>query len=146
MPVLRLILNILWFVLGGLPMALAWAVAGLIMAITIIGLPWARSCLVIAGFCLWPFGREVVDRRQVTGKAGIAHGPLGMIGNILWFVLAGVWLGIGHLIAAVANFLTIIGIPFGLQHLKIAGLVLAPIGLTVVASDQADSYRMHGQK
>lgn len=129
---MRLLLNLLWFVLGGLLMALGWWLAGLLMALTIIGLPWARACFVIGQFALWPFGREAVERSQVTGREDLGTGTLGLIGNIVWFVFAGWWLAIGHLAAALANFVTIIGIPFGLQHLKLAGIALMPIGKTIV--------------
>ncbi len=124
-------MNILWLILGGFWMGIGWYLAGIIMAITIIGLPWARACFVIGNLSFWPFGKEVVDRRMVSGP-DIGTGALGLLGNIIWFVLAGIWLAIGHLMAALANFVTIIGIPFALQHLKLAGLALAPIGKTVI--------------
>ena len=126
------LLNILWVVLGGLVMALGWWLAGLICAITIVGLPWARSCFVIGGFSLWPFGQEAINRREVRGRADLGTGPLGLLGNVLWFLLAGWWLAIGHLTSALACFVTIIGIPFGIQHIKLALIALAPVGMTVV--------------
>ena len=129
---LRFLFNLLWFALGGLLMALAWWLAGVVMIITVIGLPWARACFVIGQFALWPFGREAVDRRLVTGRGDVGTGPLGLIGNVLWFVLAGVWLALGHLISALACFVTIIGIPFGWQHVKLAAVALMPIGKTIV--------------
>ena len=129
---LRFLFNVLWFVLGGLLMALAWWLAGVVMIVTVIGLPWARACFVIGQFALWPFGREAVDRRLVTGRGDVGTGPLGLIGNVLWFVLAGVWLALGHLISALACFVTIIGIPFGWQHVKLAAVALMPIGKTIV--------------
>ena len=131
MQPVNFLMNILWLILGGFWMAIGWYLAGVVMAITIIGLPWARACFVMGNLSLWPFGKEVVDRRDVSGH-DIGTGTLGFIGNVIWFVLAGVWLAIGHLLAAVANFITIIGIPFALQHLKLAGLALAPIGKTVI--------------
>lgn len=131
MQPVNFLMNILWLILGGFWMAIGWYLAGVVMAITIIGLPWARACFVLGNLSLWPFGKEVVDRRDVSGH-DIGTGTLGFIGNVIWFVLAGVWLAIGHLLAAVANFITIIGIPFALQHLKLAGLALAPIGKTVI--------------
>lgn len=131
MQPVNVLMNILWLILGGLWMALGWFLAGCIMIITIIGIPWARACFVIGSLALWPFGKMVVDRRDVSGP-DIGTGMLGFIGNVIWFILSGVWLAIGHLLAAVANFVTIIGIPFGLQHLKLAWLALAPIGKTVV--------------
>lgn len=132
---MRLLLNILWVVLGGFWMALGWWTAGVIMAITIIGLPWARSCFVIGLFTLWPFGQTAVDRSRVTGREDLGTGGLGCLGNIIWFVLAGWWLAIGHVLSALANFITIIGIPFGIQHLKFAGIALAPVGKTIVDKD-----------
>ena len=129
---MRLLLNLLWVVLGGLPMALGWALAGLLCALTVVGLPWARSCFVLAGFSLWPFGREAVSRREISGRADLGTGPWGLLGNGLWFVVAGWWLAIGHLSSALACFVTVIGIPFGLQHIKLALIALAPVGMTVV--------------
>lgn len=129
---LNLILNIVWLVFGGLIMALGWWLAGLLMALTIIGLPWARACFVIGGFTLWPFGREAVPRDHLTGETDLGTGSLGLLGNIIWFVVAGWWLVLGHLSAAVAYFVTVIGIPFGVQHIKFALLSIAPVGKTVI--------------
>ena len=126
------LLNILWVVLGGLVMALGWWLAGLVCAITIVGLPWARSCFVIGLFSLWPFGQEAISRRDLTGRPDLGTGPLGLIGNVVWFLVAGWWLAIGHLTSALACFITIIGIPFGIQHIKLALIALAPVGMTVV--------------
>lgn len=129
---MRTLGNILWFVMGGLVMGLGWWLAGLLCAITIVGLPWAKACFVFGQFAFWPFGKEAVSRDALGGKGDIGTGALGSVGNVLWFIFAGVWLAIGHLLSALACFVTIIGIPFGLQHLKLAGLALAPIGKTVV--------------
>jgi uncharacterized membrane protein YccF (DUF307 family) len=126
------LLNILWVVLGGLLMALGWWLAGLVCAITIVGLPWARSCFVIGAFALWPFGQEAISRRDLTGRHDLGTGALGLIGNVVWFLVAGWWLAIGHLTSALACFITIIGIPFGIQHIKLALIALAPVGMTVV--------------
>ena len=131
-------LNLLWVVLGGLPMALAWWVAALISAITIVGLPWARSCWVMGLFSLWPFGSEAVNRRDLRGRDDLGTGPLGLIGNVIWFLVAGWWLALGHLSSALACFVTIIGIPFGIQHIKLALIALAPVGMTVVKSKGLD--------
>ena len=133
---IRAVLNILWIVLGGFVMALGWWLAALLCAITIVGLPWARSCWVIGKFSLWPFGYEAVNRKQLTGRGDLGTGTLGLIGNVLWFVVAGWWLAIGHLSSALACFVTIIGIPFGIQHLKLALIALAPVGMTVVRSQR----------
>ena len=129
---MALLLNILWFVLGGLLMGLAWWLVGLICALTIVGIPSARACFVIGNFSFWPFGQEAVSRQELIGRADIGTGPLGLVGNVIWFVVAGWWLAIGHLTSALACFVTIIGIPFGIQHIKLALIALAPIGLQVV--------------
>ena len=126
------LLNILWVVLGGFVMALGWWLAGLICAITVVGLPWARSCFVIGSFSLWPFGQEAMNRRDLHGREDLGTGALGLIGNVLWFLVAGWWLAIGHLTSALACFVTIVGIPFGIQHMKLALIALAPVGMTVV--------------
>jgi uncharacterized membrane protein YccF (DUF307 family) len=127
--------NFFWFVLGGFVMGLGWWLAGLLCAITIIGLPWAKACFVIGQFAFLPFGKEAVDRAVVTGVRDIGTGALGTIGNVIWFVVAGIWLAIGHIMSALCCFITVIGIPFGIQHLKLAGLTLAPVGKTIVAKN-----------
>jgi uncharacterized membrane protein YccF (DUF307 family) len=132
---MNLILNLLWFILGGFWMGLAWVIAGLIMVVTIVGIPWARAAFAIASFSFWPFGRIAVDRRTLTGRDDIGTGALGVVGNVIWFLLAGWWLALGHLIAAVALTVTIIGIPFAFQHVKLALLAVAPIGQDIVPVD-----------
>ena len=132
MSPLSLLLNVLWLVFGGLWMAVAWGVAAVIMAITIIGLPWARAAFNIAVYTLLPFGSRAVNRTELTGMPDTGTGPLGVIGNIIWFVLAGWWLALGHLITAVILAVTIIGIPFAWAHLKLAGIALWPIGKIIV--------------
>ena len=128
---ITLLLNLLWLLLGGVVMALGWWLAGLACAITIVGLPWARSCFVIGTFSLWPFGNEAINRRELNGRGDLGTGPLGFVGNVIWFVVAGWWLAIGHLSSALACFVTIVGIPFGIQHIKLALIALAPVGMTV---------------
>jgi uncharacterized membrane protein YccF (DUF307 family) len=124
-----LLLNVLWIVFGGLYMAVGWLIAALIMVITIIGIPWARAALTMAQYTLLPFGYTVVAR-----ETGIGSGPLGLIGNLIWLVLAGWWLALGHLITAILLAITIIGLPFAWAHLKLAGLALWPIGREVVSA------------
>jgi uncharacterized membrane protein YccF (DUF307 family) len=124
MSPLSFLLNILWLIFGGLAAALAWVIAAVIMAITIIGLPWAFAALRIALYTLLPFGHEIRSRPDA--------GVLSLLGNIIWFVLAGWWLALGHLILAVALAITIIGIPFAWAHLKLAGASLAPVGTEIV--------------
>ena len=129
---MRFIGNVLWFILGGALMGLGWWLAGLIAYLSIICIPWGKACFVIGQFTFFPFGKEAVNRRDMNHKEDIGTGMLGMIGNVLWFIFAGIWLAIGHLISALVCFVTIIGIPFGIQHLKLASLALAPIGKTIV--------------
>ncbi|ABQ39531.1 putative membrane protein of unknown function [Bradyrhizobium sp. BTAi1] len=127
-----MLLNVLWIVLGGAYMAFGWLVAAVVMAITIIGLPWARAAFNIAAYTLLPFGSRAVRRDELTGMEDVGTGPLGLLGNIIWFVLAGWWLALGHLLTAIALAVTIIGLPFAWAHLKLAGLALWPIGKTIV--------------
>lgn len=134
MAILRLIFNIAWFILGGFVMGLAWWFVGLLCFISIIGIPFGRACFVIGELAFWPFGQEHISRDRLSGREDLGTGALGMVGNIIWFLLFGIWLAIGHLTHALASFVTIIGIPFGIQHLKLALLSLTPIGKTVVAS------------
>jgi uncharacterized membrane protein YccF (DUF307 family) len=138
---MRAIGNFLWFVLGGAVMGLLWWLAGLIAILTIVGIPWARSCFAIGKLMFLPFGHESISRLELTGRDDIGTGLSGVIGNVIWFVFAGVWLAIGHLLAALLDALLIIGIPFAIQHLKLAGIALWPIGKTVVRKEIADAAR-----
>ncbi len=135
MSPLSLLLNLLWIVFGGLWMAVGWLIAAAIMAITIIGLPWARAAFNIASYTLLPFGRRAVSRRDYFGEEDTGTGPLGLLGNLIWLILAGWWLALGHLITAILLAVTIIGIPFAWAHLKLAGLALWPIGKMIVEAD-----------
>ena len=132
MEPISLLLNVIWIVLGGAWMAFGWLVAAIIMAITIIGLPWARAAFNIAVYTLLPFGSRAVHRAELTGREDIGTGLLGVIGNIIWLVLAGWWLALGHLLTAVIWAVTIIGLPFAWAHLKLAGIALWPIGREIV--------------
>ena len=129
---MRLILNILWFVLGGWISGTAWILAGALLAITIVGLPWAQAAWRIAVFSYWPFGRKVVNRAELNRRGDLGTGPMGLILNIVWFILGGWWLAIHHIVLGVSLCITLIGIPFGLQHLKLAMISLAPVGKAVV--------------
>jgi uncharacterized membrane protein YccF (DUF307 family) len=110
--------------------------AGVIMALTIVGLPWARSCFMIARYTFWPFGYDLVSRDELTGQHDLGTGTLGTIGNVIWFVLAGWWLAVSHLTLAVGFAVSIIGIPFAWAHVKLAMASLFPVGKTVVATEQ----------
>ena len=133
----RFLLNLLWVLLGGLWMAVAWLIAALIMAITIIGLPWTRASFNIALYTFLPFGHRVVSRARFTGKEDLGTGPLGFLGNLIWLVLAGWWLALLHIIHAVVLAITIIGIPFAWAHLKLAKIALWPIGRMIVTVEEA---------
>jgi uncharacterized membrane protein YccF (DUF307 family) len=132
MQPVSILLNILWLLIGGVWMAAGWVVAAIIMAITIIGLPWARAAFNIAIYTLLPFGQRAVRRDILTGQSDVGTGLLGFIGNLIWLVLAGWWLALGHLVTAFLLALTIIGIPFAWAHLKLAGIALWPIGRAIV--------------
>src|ERR1700719_3923263 len=132
MSPLSLLLNILWIVFGGLWMAAGWIVAAVIMAITIVGLPWARAAVNIASYTLLPFGRKAVSRGEHLGTHDIGTGPFGLLGKIVWLVLAAWWLALGHLLTAILLAVTIIGIPFAWAHVKLAGIALWPIGKMIV--------------
>lgn len=129
---MTLLLNILWFVFGGFITGLAWLLGGLLLALTIVGLPWTGAAWRIAGFALAPFGRRIEDRRCVTGRGDLGTGDMGLVLNILWIVLGGWHIALAHILVGVSLCLTIIGIPFALQHFKLAVLALAPVGKTVV--------------
>jgi uncharacterized membrane protein YccF (DUF307 family) len=126
---MRLVLNIIWFVLAGLWLAIAYTFAALICFVLIITIPFGIAALRIARFALWPFGRTLVKRPG----AGVASG----IGNILWVILCGWWLALGHLITGVAQCLTIIGIPLGLANFKLIPVSLLPLGREIMSVDQA---------
>ncbi|TXY04469.1 YccF domain-containing protein [Vibrio mimicus] len=142
---LRTLGNIIWFLCGGIVMGLAWWLFGVLAFISIIGIPWGRACFVMGNFSFWPFGYEAISRDELTQRTDIGTSGFGVLGNIIWFVLAGFWLAVGHILSAVACFITIIGIPFALQHLKLAVISLAPIGKTVVPIEEAARARYHAR-
>lgn len=124
---IRLVLNVLWLIFGGFFAGLAWLFGGVVLAIIIVGLPWSFAAWRIAAYTFWPFGREIVWRDDGHPAAG----PLGCVMNIVWFVLAGWYIALAHLLVAVAEFVSIIGIPFALKDLELAKLALAPVGRTI---------------
>jgi uncharacterized membrane protein YccF (DUF307 family) len=123
---MRFVLNVLWLVLSGLWMASGYAIAGAIFCLTIVGIPFGLASFRIGMYALWPFGREVV-RRPSAGTAS-------MLGNIFWFVLAGLWLAIGHALSGALLCLTIIGIPLGVANFKLIPVSLTPLGRVIVPS------------
>ena len=128
----NLILNIIWLIMGGLAFAAGWFVAALIMVISIVGIPFARAAINMGLFALWPFGRKVIDRSELTGEVDVGTGRFGVVGNIVWLLFAGFWLAIAHLAMAFGLAVTIIGIPFAWQHMKFSGFAIWPIGRAVV--------------
>jgi uncharacterized membrane protein YccF (DUF307 family) len=126
----RVLLNVIWLVFGGLWLALGYAVVGIVMCILIITIPFGIAAFRIALFCLWPFGRTLI-RRDDAGAASV-------IGNVIWFILAGWWLAIGHLVTGVLMCLTIIGIPLGLANFKLIPVSLTPFGREIVDIDEAE--------
>jgi len=124
----RLILNVIWLVLCGIWLAIAYVLAGLVAFILIVTIPFGIAAFRIANYVLWPFGRTTVPRRD----AGVGS----LIGNILWIILFGWWLAISHLVAGIALCLTIIGIPLGLANFKLIPISLLPLGVQIVDSDQ----------
>ena len=125
---MRTIGNILWLVLAGFWLAMSYAFAGLILCVTVVGIPFGIQSFKLAGFALWPFGRVVV--RDPDSGAG------GCVGNVLWLVLAGWWLALGHVVTGVLLCLTVIGIPLGLANFKLVPLALVPFGKHVVSLDR----------
>jgi uncharacterized membrane protein YccF (DUF307 family) len=121
---MRLILNVIWLILAGFWMAVGYAVAGLICCILIITIPWGIASFRIANYALWPFGREVVE------KPGAGTGSL--LGNVIWIIVAGIWLAIGHVVTGIALCVTIIGIPLGLANFKLVKVSLVPLGKEIV--------------
>lgn len=126
---MTLLLNILYFVIGGgLVAGLAWVFLGFILAITVVGIPFAFAAFRIAGFAAWPFGRTLVDARTL-GEQPIMGTD---VANIVWIILAGIWLWIAHVAAGIGYCVTIIGIPFGFAHFRLAAISFAPLGKRVV--------------
>lgn len=138
---MRTIGNFLWFILGGIFLGLAWWLWGVFALLTIVGIPWAKACFVMGQFIFFPFGKEAISRAELNNRDDIGTGALGLVGNIIWFIFGGVWLALGHIASAILCFVSIIGIPFGIQHLKLAGIALAPIGKTIVSKEVAEAAR-----
>jgi uncharacterized membrane protein YccF (DUF307 family) len=125
--IVRLVLNVLWLVLCGFWMAIGYAIAGIICCVLIITIPFGIASFRIANYALWPFGRTI-DRQPTAGVASI-------IGNVIWFVFAGLWLAIGHLLTGFALCVTIIGIPLGLASFKMIPISLTPLGYRIIDVD-----------
>ena len=125
---MRLFLNVIWLIFGGLWLALGYVLAALVCFVLIITIPFGIASLRIASYTLWPFGRTIID------KPGVRPGA--MIGNIIWVILCGFWLAIGHLVSAIAMAITVIGIPLALANLKLFPVSVFPLGTEFVPVDQ----------
>ncbi|WP_243791481.1 YccF domain-containing protein [Saccharopolyspora gloriosae] len=124
---MQLLLNVIWLIFGGLWLALGYAVAGIVLSITIIGIPFGIASFRMANFALWPFGRRLVDEPGA--------GSFSAIGNVLWLLLAGWWLAIGHIVTGITQCITIIGIPLGIANFKLIPVSLFPMGKAIIDSD-----------
>jgi len=122
------VLNVIWLVFGGIWLALAYLLAGVICCLLVITIPWGIASFRIASYVLWPFGRTVVSKPS----AGVGS----LLGNIIWILVAGIWLVIGHIVTAIAQAVTIIGIPLAIANLKVIPVTLMPLGKDIVSSDQ----------
>jgi uncharacterized membrane protein YccF (DUF307 family) len=129
----RFLLNVIWLIFGGLLLALGYAVAGIICFVLIVTIPFGIAAFRMANYALWPFGRTLVPKP--TAGAGSA------IGNVIWFIVAGWWLALGHLASAIAQFVTIIGIPLGLANIKLIPVALFPLGHEIVDADDIRDRR-----
>ena len=137
--------NLLWFVFGGGFFAwLGWLLLGLLLCCTVVGIPFGLAAFRIAGFAAFPFGKELVDAGVVGEKKIVGTG----LANVLWIVLAGIWLAIGHMLAAITCFMAfflVFPVFFGLAHLKLAGVCFAPLGKRVVSSDKLSAARVEAK-
>ncbi|MDZ8170896.1 YccF domain-containing protein [Microbacterium xanthum] len=125
---MRFVLNVIWLVLSGFWMFLAYLLAGVLLCIPIITIPWAIASFRVGLYALWPFGRTIID------KPGAGVGSF--LGNVIWVVFAGIWLAIGHITTGIAMCLTIIGIPLGIASFKLVPISLMPLGKDIVDVDE----------
>ncbi|MCC3294055.1 YccF domain-containing protein [Arthrobacter sp. zg-Y411] len=142
---MKAILNVIWLLFGGIWLALGYALAGVLCCLLIVTIPFGIASFRIANYALWPFGRTVVDR-------GGFSGPLSLVGNIIWLLLAGIWIAIGHVVTAIPMFVSIVGIPLGIANLKMVPISLMPLGKFIVPTDSwqitpyaGNAYRQPGQ-
>jgi uncharacterized membrane protein YccF (DUF307 family) len=124
---MRTLLNLLWLVFSGLWLAIGYVLAGVVLCVLIITIPFGVACFRLAAFVLWPFGRAVVRKPEAGAPSAVA--------NVLWFLLAGLWMALAHLLLGVVLCLTIIGIPLGLGNFKLAAVAIAPLGKEIVPAD-----------
>lgn len=128
MGLLRFVANVIWLVIAGLPLFLAYALAGVICCLLVVTIPFGIASFRLAGYTLWPFGKTIVERPDA--------GTTSVVLNVLWFLIAGWWLALGHLATAIALFVTIIGIPFAIASVQMAYLAIFPLGKDIVPVDE----------
>ena len=133
---MRTLLNIIWVVLSGFWLFLGYVAAGILLCILIVTIPWGVASFRIAVYALWPFGRTVVSKPT----AGVGS----FLGNVVWVILAGIWLAIAHVVTGLALCVTIIGIPFGIANFKMIPISLAPLGKQIVDLDATDQPALIG--
>lgn len=126
---MRLLLNVIWFFFAGFWLAVGYAAAGIVCCVLVVTIPWGIASFRIASYALWPFGRAVV--RKPGGR------PFSTLGNVVWLLVAGLWLALGHIASGIALCVTIIGIPMGIASFKLVPVSLLPLGAEIVPSDQA---------
>lgn len=133
---MKTLLNIIWLVFGGFWLALGYAAAGVLCCILIITIPWGIASFRIAAYAFWPFGQTVVDKPGGMGAAS-------MVGNVIWIVVAGIWIAIGHVTTAFAMAITIVGIPLAIANLKMIPISFMPLGKDIVPTNRpfVNSYR-----
>lgn len=133
---MKTLLNIIWFVFGGLWLAIGYFAAGLLCCVLIVTIPWGIASFRVGAYALWPFGRTVVEKPG--GSNGFA-----LLGNVIWFLVAGLWLAIGHVLTAIPMFISIVGIPLGIANLKLIPVSLMPLGKEIVPTDRpfVSTYR-----
>lgn len=134
----RTVLNIIWLILSGFWLFLGYVAAGIILCVLVITIPWGIASFRIAGYALWPFGRTVVQKQT--------SGAWSFIGNVIWVILAGWWLALGHIVSGIALCITIIGIPMGIADFKMIPVSLAPLGKEIVSTRQGDFDRTLGSR
>lgn len=133
---MKTLLNIIWLVFGGLWLAIGYFAAGLLCCVLIVTIPWGIASFRVGAYALWPFGRTVVEKPG--GSNGFA-----LLGNVIWFLVAGLWLAIGHVLTAIPMFISIVGIPLGIANLKLFPVSLMPLGKEIVPTDRpfVSTYR-----
>ncbi|MFT4148217.1 MAG: YccF domain-containing protein [Micrococcaceae bacterium] len=129
---MKTILNLVWFVLSGLWMAIGYAIAGVVMCVTIIGIPFGIAAFRIAGYALWPFGRTTIPKHT--------SGFIADVGNIIWIILCGWWLALGHILTGIAMCITVVGIPLGIASFKMVPISLFPLGTQIVSVENKRQF------